>query len=183
LYGRRELLEALPPYHGGGDMIRTVSFEGTTYADIPAKFEAGTPNIAGVIGLGKAVEWLEALGGGISEDSPLEAAFDAIHSHESILARLAEERLREIPGVRIIGESREKAGIVSFTMENAHPHDIGTILDSEGIAIRAGHHCCMPLMKRLGIPATARASFALYNTVEEVERLVTGVRKVREMFA
>lgn len=195
LYGRRELLEALPPYHGGGDMIRTVSFEGTTYADIPAKFEAGTPNIAGVIGLGKAVEWIEDLGeseivnGKSKGDPPLTTydslftAFSAIHAHEATLARMAEERLKEIPGVRIIGDTREKAGIVSFTMENAHPHDIGTILDMDGIAIRAGHHCCMPLMKRLGVAATARASFALYNTVEEVERLVAGVRKVREMFA
>lgn len=185
LYGKRELLEALPPYQGGGDMIRTVSFEGTTYADIPAKFEAGTPNIAGVIGLGKAVEWISDFGLRISEGSQdgLDAGFEAIHAHETALARMAEERLKQIPGVQIIGDSREKAGIVSFTMENAHPHDIGTILDSDGIAIRAGHHCCMPLMKRLGLAATARASFALYNTVEEVDRLVTGVGKVQEMFA
>lgn len=193
LYGKRALLEALPPYQGGGDMIRTVSFEGTTYAPIPGKFEAGTPNIAGVIGLGKAVEWLEQIvgrkseignrGSGGSEDCDLSRAFSAIHDHEVRLARLAEEQLREIPGVKIIGDANEKAGIVSFTLDNAHPHDIGTILDMEGIAVRAGHHCCMPLMTRLGLPATARASFALYNTEEEVERLVVGVRKVQEMFA
>ncbi len=206
LYGKRELLEALealPPYHGGGDMIRTVSFEGTTYADIPAKFEAGTPNIAGVVGLGKAVTWIASIAeSGVRSPDDLEVseirnpkseisvsasnlatAFAAIHSHEVALAKMAEERLREIPGVRIIGDAKEKAGIVSFVMENAHPHDIGTILDIDGIAIRAGHHCCMPLMTRLSIPATARASFALYNTENEVERLVSGVRKVQEMFA
>lgn len=195
LYGKRALLEALPPYQGGGDMIRTVSFEGSTYAPIPAKFEAGTPNIAGVIGLGKAVEWLETLGnselvsGNSNSAEPitihqlLDTAFKVIHAHEVHLARLAEERLREIPGVKVIGDGNEKAGIVSFTLNNAHPHDIGTILDSEGIAIRAGHHCCMPLMTRLGLAATARASFALYNTEEEVERLVAGIRMVQEMFA
>ncbi len=216
LYGKRALLEALPPYQGGGDMIRTVSFEGTTYAPIPAKFEAGTPNIAGVIGLGRAISWISE-GGVLSAKCEVRSAesgapgrnrsesgtpnselahlrtshselrtsnssLHLVHAHEVALARMAEERLREIPGVRIIGGSKEKAGIVSFTLDNAHPHDIGTILDSEGIAIRAGHHCCMPLMKRLALPATARASFALYNTVEEVERLVAGVRKVQEMF-
>lgn len=178
LYGKRPLLESLPPYQGGGDMIRTVSFEGTTYAGIPAKFEAGTPNIAGAIGLGKSVEWLEQLGGG-----SLDSAFSAIEAHEAALRSEAEAKLAAIPGVRIVGTARDKAGIVSFTMESAHPHDIGTILDSEGIAIRAGHHCCMPLMTRFGIPATARASFALYNTMEEVERLESAVRKVQEMFA
>jgi len=178
LYGKRPLLESLPPYQGGGDMIRTVSFEGTTYAGIPAKFEAGTPNIAGAIGLGKSVEWLEQLGGG-----SLDSAFSAIEAHEAALRSEAEAILAAIPGVRIVGTARDKAGIVSFTMESAHPHDIGTILDSEGIAIRAGHHCCMPLMTRFGIPATARASFALYNTMEEVERLESAVRKVQEMFA
>ena len=178
LYGKRALLEELPPYQGGGDMIRTVSFDGTTYAGIPAKFEAGTPNVAGVIGLGRAIEWLERFGGG-----SLDKAFASIEAHERILRTETEQRLGEIPGVRVVGMAKEKTGIVSFAMENAHPHDIGTILDSEGIAIRAGHHCCMPLMTRLGIPATARASFALYNTMEEVERLVGAVRMVREMFA
>lgn len=191
LYGRRELLEALPPYQGGGDMIRTVSFEGSTYAEIPGKFEAGTPNIAGVIGLGKAIEWIEKLGadhpgsGAASQPltSALDTAFSLIHNHESTLARSAEQKLREIPDVRIVGESSQKAGIVSFVMDGVHPHDIGTILDSEGIAIRAGHHCCMPLMKRLGVAATSRASFSLYNTMEEVDRLVAGVKLVKEMFA
>lgn len=191
LYGGRELLEALPPYQGGGDMIRTVSFEGSTYAEIPGKFEAGTPNIAGVIGLGKAIEWIEKLGtdhpGSRAASQPstsaLDVAFSLIHNHESTLARTAEQKLREIPGVRIVGESSQKAGIVSFVMDGVHPHDIGTILDSEGIAIRAGHHCCMPLMKRLGVAATSRASFSLYNTMEEVDRLVAGVKLVKEMFA
>lgn len=191
LYGRRELLEALPPYQGGGDMIRTVSFEGSTYAEIPGKFEAGTPNIAGVIGLGKAIDWIEKLGtdhpGSTAASKPstsaLDVAFSLIHNHESTLARTAEQKLREIPGVRIVGESSQKAGIVSFVMDGVHPHDIGTILDSEGIAIRAGHHCCMPLMKRLGVAATSRASFSLYNTMEEVDRLVAGVKLVKEMFA
>lgn len=171
LYGKRALLEALPPYQGGGDMIHTVSFEGSTFAGLPAKFEAGTPNIAGVIGLGAAIEYLEALG------------LAAVGEHETELARYAELLLGEVAGVRIVGTAREKAGIVSFTLEGVHPHDIGTILDTEGIAIRAGHHCCMPVMKRYGIPATARASFAFYNTAEDAERLVAGVRKAKEMFA
>jgi len=171
LYGKRALLEALPPYQGGGDMIRTVSFEGTTYAELPAKFEAGTPNISGVIGLGAAIDYLQNLG------------LAAVGEHETGLARYAESLLTEIPGLKIVGTAREKAGIVSFVLDGVHPHDIGTILDREGIAIRAGHHCCMPLMKRLGIPATARASFALYNTIEDADRLVAGVRKAKEMFA
>jgi cysteine desulfurase/selenocysteine lyase len=178
LYGKRALLESLPPYHGGGDMIRTVAFEGSTYAPIPAKFEAGTPNIEGVIGLGSAIEWLTEVGGG-----SLEAAFEAIGSHESALRAQAEALLSEIPGVRVVGRSKDKTGIVSFVVQHAHPHDIGTILDTDGIAIRAGHHCCMPLMTRLGIPATARASFALYNTEDEVEQLAKSVQRAKEMFA
>lgn len=180
LYGKQALLEAMPPYHGGGDMIRTVSFEGTTYAGLPAKFEAGTPNVAGVIGLGAAIDYVAGLGGSGREG--LKAAFDAIHAQEVALAARATSQLEEIPGLRITGTAEEKAGIVSFVMDGAHPHDIGTILDQDGIAIRAGHHCCMPLMRRLGVPATARASFAFYNTMEEVDRLVDAVRKVREMF-
>lgn len=180
LYGKRALLEAMPPYQGGGDMIRTVSFERTTYAELPAKFEAGTPNIAGVIGLGAAIDYLCRAGG---EGRPgLEAAFQAIHAHEAALTRYAQSALEQIPGVRVTGTAPQKAGIVAFTLEGAHPHDIGTILDMDGIAIRAGHHCCMPLMKRLGVPATARASFAFYNTFEEADRLVRSVHKVREMF-
>jgi cysteine desulfurase/selenocysteine lyase len=184
LYGKREFLEALPPYQGGGDMIRTVSFDGTTYAEIPSKFEAGTPNVAGVIGLGAAAEWIRGLGK-VETDSDHDSfakAYERIHAHERILASRAESLLCEVPGVRVVGNAREKTGIVSFVMESAHPHDIGTILDSQGIAVRAGHHCCMPLMKRLGLAATVRASFSLYNTLEEVDRLAAGVRKVQTMF-
>ncbi|MEZ0326878.1 MAG: cysteine desulfurase [Fimbriimonas sp.] len=195
LFGKAELLEAMPPYQGGGDMIRTVSFEGTTYADLPAKFEPGTPNIAGVIGLGAAIEYLKCLGvkqwttwSGIDRLSSmpcdrdlLGSAFEAIQEQEAVLTGRATQLLSEIPGLRLIGSAEEKAGIVSFTMDTAHPHDIGTILDSEGIAIRAGHHCCMPLMKRFGLAATARASFAFYNTEQEVDALVAGVRKVKEV--
>lgn len=201
LFGKRHLLEAFPPYHGGGDMIRTVSFEKTTYADLPAKYEAGTPNIAGVIGLGAAIDYLMSLSGvgvphaledGAAEGTgsrrrdaraTLASVFEAIHSHELGLAKYTEERLTALPGVRIVGTAAEKAGIVSFVMEQAHPHDIGTILDQQGIAIRAGHHCCMPLMKRLAVPATARASFAFYNTYKEADKLIDGVKKVAEMFA
>ncbi|CAN5430848.1 cysteine desulfurase [soil metagenome] len=181
LFGRKALLDAMPPYQGGGDMIRTVAFERTTYAPVPAKYEAGTPNVAGVVGLGAAVDYLACLGGGGREG--LERAFSAIHARELELAERANAGLAEIPGYRRTGEAKERSGIVSFVMDGVHPHDLGTILDSEGIAIRAGHHCCMPLMKRLGVPATARASFALYNTEEEADRLVEGVRKAKEMFA
>jgi cysteine desulfurase/selenocysteine lyase len=190
LYGKRELLEAMPPYQGGGDMIRTVSFERTTYAELPAKYEAGTPNVAGVIGLGAAIDYLMNVGrklanplrGNLDDRSALMQAFSAIHEREAALASAATQKLQQIPGVRVTGTAPDKAGIVSFTMDSAHPHDIGTILDGMGIAIRAGHHCCMPLMNRLGVPATARASFAFYNTFEEVDRLVSGVHKIREMF-
>jgi cysteine desulfurase/selenocysteine lyase len=186
LYGKRALLEALPAYQGGGSMIRTVSFEETTYADLPAKFEPGTPNIAGAIGLGSAIEYVGRLGSGgkgkaTRED--MDAAMAAIHAHELTLARYAQALLGEIPGVRLIGTANERAGIVSFVIDGVHPHDIGSVLDGEGIAIRAGHHCCMPLMKRMGVSATARASFALYNTPEDVEALAKGVLKVKEMFA
>lgn len=207
LYGKEELLQSLPPYQGGGDMIRTVSFERTTYAPLPAKYEAGTPNVAGVIGLGAAIDYLrggmafQAMGiqghpapdpdsarmaeepHGLEGRATLAASLSAIEAREAMLVRRATERLLEIPGLKITGTAREKASIVAFTLEGAHPHDIGTILDQEGIAIRAGHHCCMPLMRRLGVPATARASFAFYNTEEEVDALVGAVRKVKEMFA
>lgn len=171
LYGRRELLEAMPPYQTGGGMIRSVTFEKTTYAALPEKFEPGTPNIADAIGLKVALDYLDAIG--------IKNAAD----HEHKLTRRAMAQLREIEGVNLHGTAPDKAGIVSFTMDCAHPHDIGQILDSEGVAIRAGHHCCQPLMKRLGVPATARASFALYNTEAEVDALVRGIQTVKEVFA
>ena len=171
LYGRRELLEQMPPYQGGGDMISSVTFERTTYNRLPYKFEAGTPNIAGGIGLGAAVDYLEKLG------------MENIAAYESELLAYATRSVASVPDVRIIGTAREKAGAISFLIGEVHPHDIGTILDQEGIAIRAGHHCAQPVMERFGIPATARASFAFYNTHEEVDRLVQGIYKVREVFA
>jgi cysteine desulfurase/selenocysteine lyase len=170
LYGKAALLEAMPPYQGGGDMIRSVTFEKTEYNDIPYKFEAGTPNIAGVVGLGAAVDYVSAVG--------REAVF--IHEHE--LLRYATRAISDIPGLRIVGTAKEKAAILSFTLDGVHPHDIGTILDRQGVAIRAGHHCAMPVMQRFGVAATARASFALYNTREDVDALVAGMRGVREMF-
>jgi cysteine desulfurase/selenocysteine lyase len=190
LYGKRERLEAMPPYHGGGDMIRTVAFEGSTYADLPAKYEAGTPNVAGVVGLGEAIRFLAGLGESLrGPDAPsdrranLEAAFAAMAAQEERLLRRATEALSEFTSVRITGTAPRKAAVLAFTMEGVHPHDIGTILDSQGIAIRAGHHCCMPLMRRLGVPATARASFAFYNTEGEVDALTEGLRTVQRMFA
>jgi cysteine desulfurase/selenocysteine lyase len=170
LYGKRALLEAMPPWQGGGDMIRSVAFERTEYNELPYKFEAGTPNIAGVVGLGAALDYVCAIG------------FDSIGPHESDLLRYATQEVSAVPGLRIIGTAKEKAGILSFTMEGVHPHDIGTILDQQGIAIRAGHHCAMPVMQRYGIAGTARASFALYNTRGSVDALVAGLHKVREMF-
>jgi cysteine desulfurase/selenocysteine lyase len=170
LYGRRALLEGMPPYQGGGDMIRSVTFEKTEYNEIPYKFEAGTPNIAGVVGLGAALDYVSAIG------------LDAIAAHESDLLSYATQEVSAVPGLRIIGTAKEKAGILSFTLEGVHPHDIGTILDHQGVAIRAGHHCAMPVMQRYGISGTARASFALYNTRGNVDALVAGLNKVREMF-
>ena len=170
LYGKHHLLEEMPPYQGGGSMIRTVTFEKTTYAPAPERFEGGTPNIGGVVGLGAALEWFMA------QDR------DAAEAHEKALVEYAYDQLSEIPGVRIYGPRDRNAGLVSFTVEGAHPHDVGTVLDSSGVAIRAGHHCCMPLMVRLGVPATARASFSLYNTFEEVDALVSGVKTVKEIF-
>ena len=170
LYGKTDLLEAMPAYQGGGDMIRSVTFEETSYNTLPYKFEAGTPNIAGVIGLGAAIEYVSSIG------------FDAIVSHERALLSYATAKLTDVPGLRIIGRAREKTGILSFVLEGVHPHDIGTILDREGIAIRTGHHCTMPLMERFGVPATARASFALYNTRQEVDALVDAIHKVQEVF-
>ena len=171
LWGRADLLSEMPPYQGGGDMIRSVSFERTTYADIPARFEAGTPNISGVVGLGAALDYLASL------DSAAAAA------HETRLLESATAALSEIEGLRLVGTAPEKAGVLSFVMDCAHPHDIGTILDREGVAVRTGHHCAQPVMKRLGVPATARASFAFYNTDAEVETLVGSIRRVREVFS
>ncbi|MFZ2163783.1 MAG: cysteine desulfurase [Sideroxyarcus sp.] len=170
LYGKAALLEAMPAYQGGGDMIRSVSFEETTYNTAPFKFEAGTPNIAGVIGLGAAIDYVGSIG------------FDALISHEQAMLSYATTLLAAVPGLHIIGTAREKTGIVSFVLEGMHAHDIGTILDKEGVAIRAGHHCTMPLMERFGVPATARASFALYNTRQEVDALVAAVCKAQEVF-
>ena len=170
LWGRLPLLDAMPPFLGGGDMIETVSFEATTYAPVPQKFEAGTPDIASVIGFGAAVDYLEGIG------------MEKIAAYEQSLLAYATERLAEVPGLRLIGTAKEKAAVLSFVLDDAHPHDIGTVLDGEGIAIRAGHHCAQPLMARLGVPATARASFAFYNRREEVDRLVDALQKTQELF-
>ncbi len=171
LYGKESLLDAMPPYQGGGDMIRTVSFERSTWNELPYKFEAGTPNIAGGIGLGAAVEYVGALDR------------NAIERHEHELLAYATERLQAMAGLRIIGTARDKAAVISFVLENAHPHDIGTIVDAEGVAIRAGHHCAMPVMERFGIPATARASLACYNTRDDIDALIRAVSRVNEVFA
>ena len=170
LYGRADLLEEMEPYQGGGDMIRTVSFEESTWNDLPYKFEAGTPNIAGAIGLGSAVEFMTELG------------LDAIAAHEHDVLEYATEALDGLDGIRIIGTAPEKTGIVSFVVEGVHPHDVGTIVDRHGVAIRAGHHCAMPLMRRYGVPATSRASLALYNTRADIDALVQSLRKVKEIF-
>ena len=170
LYGKAELFESMPPYQGGGDMISSVTFEKTTYNVLPYKFEAGTPNIAGAIGLGAAMDYIAALG------------IDAIAAHEEDLLAYATKRLSAIPGLTIIGTAREKAAVLSFTLEGMHPHDVGTVLDREGIAVRTGHHCAQPVMEFFRVPATSRASFALYNTRGEVDALVAGLGKVVEMF-
>lgn len=170
LWGKKELLEALPAYQGGGDMIEHVSFEGTTYAGLPNKFEAGTPNIAGVIGLGAAVDYLASID------------FDAAAAHEADLLTHCNERLAGLPGIRQVGTAQHKASVYSFVIDGTHPHDIGTLLDQHGIAIRTGHHCAEPVMKRLGVDATARASFAFYNTHDEVEALGKGLESVVRMF-
>ncbi|MDQ8201631.1 cysteine desulfurase [Pelagicoccus sp. SDUM812003] len=171
LYGKAERLAAMRPYQGGGDMISHVSFEGTTFKEPPSRFEAGTPHIEGAIGLGVAIDYLSAVG------------LETIHAYETDLVEHAVARLSEIPGVRIIGHPKVRSGAISFTMGEAHPHDIGTVLDTEGVAIRTGHHCCEPLMHRLGVPATARASFSLYNTPADVDALVAALKKVSILFA
>ncbi|MHC5225196.1 aminotransferase class V-fold PLP-dependent enzyme [Ignatzschineria sp. LJL83] len=171
LYGKRALLEAMPPYQTGGDMIDVVSFEKTTFAPLPNKFEAGTPNIAGVIAFGEAMKWVEKVG------------FDTIVKQEDALLEYATEKLNEIPEVRIIGTAKEKAGVISFVVKGIHPHDIGTLLDHEGVAIRVGHHCAQPLMRRMKVPATARMSFGVYNNSEDVDRLIAGLKKIISLFA
>jgi len=171
LYGKAALLNAMPPYQGGGDMIASVTFEKSTYNKVPYKFEAGTPDIAGAIGLGAALRYVSEIG------------IDRIAAHEHDVLEYAIAEVSRIPGVRLVGTAGQKAGVLSFLYEDVHPHDIGTILDREGIAIRTGHHCSQPVMRRFNIPATARASFALYNTREEVDALVRGIEKVGEVFA
>ena len=170
LYGKREHLLEMVPYQGGGDMILSVTFEGTTFNEPPHRFEAGTPNIEGAIGFAAALRYLDAHG------------LDTVAAHESELLAEATQAVLALPGVRIVGSARRKASVLSFVMEGVHPHDIGTILDSEGVAVRAGHHCAQPVMARYGLSATVRASFALYNTVQEIDALVAGLKKVREVF-
>jgi len=171
LYGREQLLEEMPPWQGGGDMIRMVRFDRTEYNDLPWKFEAGTPNISGAVGLGAAVDYLDAIG------------MDAIAAREAELLDFATQRLMQVPGLRLIGTAEHKASLVSFVLDGVHPHDIGTIVDHDGIAVRTGHHCAMPVMEFFGIPATARASFALYNTEDEIDRLAESLMRAREVFA
>lgn len=171
LWAKHDLLEKMPPYQGGGDMISTVSFSGSTWNEVPHKFEAGTPHIAGAIGLGVAIDYLTGIG------------MDTIARYEHELLIYATEKLEKISGLRIIGTAPEKAAVISFVMENIHPHDIGTIVDGEGVAIRTGHHCCQPLMDRYNIPATARASLAFYNTREDIDRLAAAIEKVKEVFS
>jgi len=171
LYGKSALLDAMPPYQSGGDMISSVTFEKTIYNKLPYKFEAGTPHVAGAVGLGAALKYVNGLG------------MDNIAAHEHELLAYATETVSAIPGIRLIGTAKEKAAVLSFLLDSIHPHDIGTILDQEGIAVRTGHHCAQPVMQRFGLAATARASFALYNTREEVEALVEGLQKAREVFA
>src|SRR5215467_8542049 len=171
LYGKTKLLNAMPPYQGGGDMIRTVTFEKTTYNDLPYKFEAGTPNIAGGIGLGAAFDYINEIG------------IDKIAAYEHELLLYGTEALEQIPGLRLIGTAREKAAVLSFVMEGIHPHDIGTVLDRQGIAVRTGHHCAQPVMDWFHVPATTRASLAFYNTAAEIDALAAGLRKVKEIFS
>jgi len=171
LYGKRALLEKMRPFQGGGDMILSVTFEKTTYNSVPFKFEAGTPPIAATIGMGSAMDYLSSIG------------FERIDGHETDLLNYATQQIGLMQGVRIIGTAKHKAAVLSFMVEGVHPHDVGTILNEDGIAIRTGHHCAQPVMRRFGVPATARASFAFYNTFEEVDALVAGIKKVQRMFA
>jgi cysteine desulfurase/selenocysteine lyase len=171
LFGKRALLDEMPPWQGGGEMIRSVTFEKTLFAPLPMKFEAGTPNIEGAVGLGAAVDFLHQLD------------WRAVAVHEADLLAYATEQVSAVKGVRLVGTAARKAPVVSFVMDGVHPHDIGTILDQEGIAIRTGHHCTQPVMDFFGVPATARASFALYNTRDDVDALVTALRQVRKVFS
>jgi cysteine desulfurase / selenocysteine lyase len=171
LYGKARLLNAMPPYQGGGDMIRVVTFEKTTYADLPYKFEAGTPNIAGGIGLGAALDYINALD------------IEQIAAYEHKLLEYGTEALSGIPGLKLIGTAREKASVLSFVIEGIHPHDIGTVLDKQGIAVRTGHHCAQPVMDFFNVPATTRASLAFYNTFGEIDALVAGIKQVKEIFS
>jgi len=171
LWGREALLAAMPPWQGGGDMIASVSFEKSTWNELPYKFEAGTPNVAGTIGLGAAIEWVTAIG------------LDKIAAYEHELLEHGTRLLSELPGVRLVGTARAKAGVLSFVVDGVHPHDVGTVLDHEGIAVRTGHHCAQPVMDRYKIPATTRASLACFNTKEELDALARGIQKVQEMFA
>lgn len=170
LWARESVLAEMPPWQGGGDMIRTVSFEKTTYNELPYRFEAGTPNISGAVGLAAAIDYLESLD------------IDKVHAHEQALLRYATDALRTIPGLQIIGEATNKAGVISFTLEQVHPHDLGTILDSEGVAVRAGHHCAMPVMDFFGVPATARASFGCYTNQTDVDQLIGALHRALEVF-
>jgi cysteine desulfurase/selenocysteine lyase len=170
LYGKRALLDRMPPYQGGGDMIRSVTFEKTIYAELPYKFEAGTPNIGGAVGLGAAIDYIEDLGR------------DRLRAHEDELLAYGTEVLGRVPGLRLIGTAPEKSGVLSFVLEGIHPHDIGTVLDHAGIAVRTGHHCAQPVMDRFGVPATVRASLSIYNTREDLDALVAGLEDVRKLF-
>jgi cysteine desulfurase/selenocysteine lyase len=170
LFGKAEWLESMPPYQGGGDMILSVTFEKTLYNRVPYKFEAGTPDVAGAIGLGSAIDYLAGLG------------IEQIAAHEHALLDYATRALAAVPGVRLVGTARQKASVISFLMDDVHPHDIGTILDQEGIAVRTGHHCAQPVMRQFGVDATVRASLALYNTQKDIDALVAGLKKVKEVF-
>jgi cysteine desulfurase/selenocysteine lyase len=171
LYGKAELLEKMQPFKGGGDMILSVSFEKTIYNTIPYKFEAGTPPIAAAIGLGAALDYLSAIG------------MDAIAAHEQALLHYATSQMNDLPGLRLIGTAQHKAAVLSFTLQGVHPHDVGTLLNQEGIAVRTGHHCAQPVMTRFKVPATTRASFAFYNSMAEVDALILGIRNVQKVFA
>ena len=169
LVGRYEVLDQMRPYQSGGDMIESVSFDGTTYAKVPQKFEAGTPALADIVGLGAALDYIKGIG------------LEVIHSHEQALLKQATTQLSEIPSVRFMGTAQNKSAVISFTLGQVHPHDIGTVLDMEGVAIRAGHHCTQPLMERFGVPATARASFGIYNTLDDIDRLVSAIKKAEDL--